>query len=490
MAALVRNIRWPWVVIVSLGGAALMVGLSGAVEGVFAADETTQAAPSPGATVTVVPSASATALPATPTPVPTEAPPPQRIPSVGERVTADSVRVYTGDGDCLNVRPAPGTTFEAVPFTCLPEGSLLRLTGPAQEADGETWRYALGSGWVATRYVREEPSPTFTASPSGLMTVWGWGPNVRRPDGVESPDVVVITVDNASGAVLSRVSFPSSGGGIGSGGPKLAPRGDYIAHTLLDHSKGTMSTVVGRTSDGSFKLLPGLAPEGWSDGGKLAVQTSLCDSTCQYTVAVYDPASDTTTVVAEKSSSAFAGWALDDSLYLQDYSVPERISLVLVDFDGNRRVIATYPADRAIFGGVVSPSGRYLFSQGMYGPLRGLDLTTGEPLDLPRAPQRELAGSCGGGWSSVNGWLNDNTVFYHERSSSNRQDGITFLDIRTGARRVLPYFDVQDMRRVSPGLITFSTWSSAGDGDVVTFLLDVASGEAAPLVTGSGAVWR
>ena len=54
--------------------------------------------------------------------------------------------------------PGGGLEANADPRFCVPEGHLLWFYGDAVDADGETWRYALGTGWVAARYTKPDPA--------------------------------------------------------------------------------------------------------------------------------------------------------------------------------------------------------------------------------------------------------------------------------------------------------------------------------------------
>ncbi|MGH2609243.1 MAG: hypothetical protein ACRDHF_09160, partial [Tepidiformaceae bacterium] len=140
----------------SAGGLMVAVGA-----GVFVVTGIAGAQPGPEQTPTAVlsatPTATASSTPApyTPTPPPPPEPKERRVP-LGA-ISSDRAVVFTGDGDCLNVRPVPSKQFESDPRFCLNEGEIVYLHGDAIEADGETWRYALGRGWLATQYVRMEP---------------------------------------------------------------------------------------------------------------------------------------------------------------------------------------------------------------------------------------------------------------------------------------------------------------------------------------------
>ena len=86
--------------------------------------------------------------------------------------------------------------------------------------------------------------------------------------------------------------------------------------------------------------------------------------------------------------------------------------------------------------------------------------------------------------------MDENRIFYHERSSATKEDGITIGDLRTGARRVLPFYNVADLHSPAPGMLSFSTFVYFDDLVFsVTFLADTNTGDSAPVFTGGGAVW-
>jgi hypothetical protein len=143
-----------------------------------------------------------------------------------------------------------------------------------------------------------------------------------------------------------------------------------------------------------------------------------------------------------------------------------------------------------VWYGDPSPDGRFILGGGSQETLNLLDIASGQPSKFRRAPQRQLPGRCGGSWSKVYGWLDSTHIFYHERSSSTKEDGITIGDLATSKRKVYPFFNVQDLTSPAPGLLSFSTWvSEPGRTYAVTFVLDTATGQAVPLITGTGAVW-
>jgi hypothetical protein len=474
----------------AVAGAAIIAGLA-----VSAGNAAPGASPTPTTVPTETAALTATATPATVVPKtevpdPAATPPPRPAgPPLGDRVAADPVRVRTGDGDCLNIRQAPGTTFELVPSTCAPEGTLLWLYGPAQEADGEEWRYALGAGWVAVRYTAPASAPSL-ALPGNIVTLVQVGayhePN-SEPGSRRGADVEVARVDAKSGSVLLRAVFPGYWAGLGSRNPELSRDGSYVAYGSGNDDGSVSIVVVGRVSDGTYVELPGFYPAGWSATGHLLLTASECDGTCTWTISVYDPASGEVRGLVEKAESTTAlAWSGDGAaVLLAAENRLEKLSL-----DGKRTTIGTLEANLPLWNGVASPGGRYLLGgMGMdFVPI--VDLRDGTVFKSQRPPQRELPGKCGGSFSQVNGWLGESRFFYHERSSSTGQDGLTIVDMASGTRTLLPLFNVQDVSAQANGLLSYATWAAIDTASfTVSFLLDPATGDSLPLFVGGGAAW-
>ena len=123
-------------------------------------------------------------------------------------------------------------------------------------------------------------------------------------------------------------------------------------------------------------------------------------------------------------------------------------------------------------------------------PLRIVNLSDGSVTEFKPAPQRTITGNiCGGGWSVVIGWLGAGRIYYHERFSTTKEDGLTVGDLASGARRVFPFFDVQHLRNAGDGFLIFSTWVELEEGGRTSllFLLDTATGDTWPLFAGTAA---
>ncbi len=417
--------------------------------------------------------------------------PKQRTIAPGEPVEADPVRVFTGDGDCLNVRPSPGLTFQAEPFTCVPEETLLWLYGPAQEADGETWRYALGSGWVATRYTKPSERPDIGVPGAKSVTFWQEASNGKDP-GME---LVVRQVNVATGEVSAPVAYLHSEVGIGSRNPEVSPSGKYIAFANNTYEPSTggesVKLMVASTTTDTEREIANAYVGPWGKGDRLLVTLrSSCTDSCTWTPGWYDATTDTLhRLDFDGNEISGVAWAVDgQSVFIQKTNGP----LLEVDTaTGTAREVAdSLPENAGFYEAVPSPSGRQFFIGGGFGPINILDVTTGAVTPFALAEQREIGGKCGGTFSRSNGWIDEKHIFYHERSSAKRQDGITIGDIQTGERRVLPFFNVQDLSSPAPGLLSFATW--AGYDDLVfsvTFVVDLATGDSLPVYTGAGAAW-
>jgi hypothetical protein len=466
-------------------GTAAMVAFaatSGHAEGkppVAAATPVT-ATPTPSAS-TPTPAASTpspTSVVPTPAAKPVETPPPPPVPQHSTEllpplgpVSADPVRVHTGDSDCLNVRPAPGTTFQTDALFCLSEGATLWLSGPAQVVDGQTWRFALGLGWVAARYTVPDPKPAkpFPALLKGLGVVQRDGDfaNVGRLDSKLN--------------VLSRGSVLTRSQGIGTAPPRLSPSGEYVAYPDVD--QGRPITRIARLADGFVFSYPNTWYEGWSSDNRLLLGTQVCSPECRSGLSVADPRTGQQAEFAPPAAGYYGSgaWAPDGKSIL---FVPDGKSVVRIALDGTRTTVATIP-DGAGLGEIsVSPDGNFLLGAGTLAPLRVVDLRDGSMRELPRAQARtQIGGSCGSGASQRSGWIDSTRVVYHESFAENRaNNGITLVNLADNTRRVFSFAFVQDLQLAAPGLLSFTS------GDA-TWLLDLATGESWPVAVGAGAVW-
>ena len=83
-----------------------------------------------------------------------DAPPPDST-----QIEAGAQGVVNAGGDCLRLRDAPG--LSGTRLDCLPDGSVVTITGAAQTVDGLQWlpvSSALGDGWVAAIYIAGAPA--------------------------------------------------------------------------------------------------------------------------------------------------------------------------------------------------------------------------------------------------------------------------------------------------------------------------------------------
>ncbi|MFN0147739.1 MAG: hypothetical protein ACKVT1_14620 [Dehalococcoidia bacterium] len=479
------------ILVAAAATAALVYGILSAVEGGSAAPGAQAPSPTAAASATQAasPTATPTSTPAPATPEPAVQPKPV---APGEKVTADVARVHTGDGDCLNVRPSPGTTFAIEPYSCVPEGTLLWLSGPAVDVDGETWRFALGQGWVAVRYTVAEQAPSVRL-PAGKLVTWERG-QYREPKPGDatggSSDVVVAITDLQDPTRPVRFVFPGFVDMMGASNPAISPDGRRISFGTGNGDWTTASTIVGNLSDGSTKRIEGWSGVGWSSTGRLMLaKTTSCETVCLTLYGTYDAGTGALVpLTGEPAQLQFLAWTADgETAYFRR---TDGGAVVRYDLAGAARQVGTLADEDAIWSGVPSPDGTRLLGMGGLNALNLFDVGSGRASKFTRAGQRELPGKCGGGWSQVFGWLDGSRIFYHERSSSGRQDGVTIGDLATGKRVVYPFYNVQDLTSPAPGLLSFSTWvSDAERSYTVTFVLDTATGQAMPLVTGTGATW-
>jgi hypothetical protein len=100
-------------------------------------------------------------------------------------------------------------------------------------------------------------------------------------------------------------------------------------------------------------------------------------------------------------------------------------------------------------------------------------------------------GRCGGASGQLSTWLDNRTAIWHESYAKKGGNGITIAPVDGGPRRLIPFFTIQDVKVITPALVSFTT-SEPGDGGPgfnLTWLLDVQSGEARPVTVGSAAAW-
>ncbi|MEO6398635.1 MAG: hypothetical protein ABIP13_09230, partial [Tepidiformaceae bacterium] len=124
------------------------------------------------------------------------------------------------------------------------------------------------------------------------------------------------------------------------------------------------------------------------------------------------------------------------------------------------------------------------------GPIRVLDLRSGKVSEIARAPQLPVGGRCGGATGRLSTWLDGTTAIWHESYAAKGNNGITIASVNGGARRVLPFFSIQGLGVVGPGLVSFSTseWDGKA-GFTLSWLLDTKSGEARPVTVGADPTW-
>jgi hypothetical protein len=417
------------------------------------------------------------------TPVQTLPPPrEQRTLPLGP-LPSDRAIVHTGDGDCLNVRPVPSKMFESDPRFCLNEREIVYLYGDPVEADGETWRYALGRGWLATRYVRMECCPARALDGfAGVML----STTRSKADNKNAVDYVVL---EPSGDLRSLGSVSFRYWGIGGGQPTISPDGRYVAHSDYEDGRGHR-LLVEHLESGSAYVLPGMREGSWGPAGKLLVYPSDCYEDCPWFFGILDTSTGEVakfTLPGEKRGSA--DWLPDGSGLL---AVADCTRLFQVSLDGDPTFLGQANDTGACLGGLsLSPDGKYGIAGGIYSPLWIVEPETGAVREFERAPRIvEPAGKCGGSVGRLVDILNGARIVYHESLAAKGSNGITIGDLRTGARRVLSFWNIADLRTIGPDRVTFTSFEQMDDLNFqLTWLLDTSTGEARPVAVGNGAGW-
>ncbi len=482
MSKLQRGRRWMLV-----SGA--MVAASALGAAVLAATPRAETPPPglPSTTPEATATPTAASLPAEPTPWPAPPPPGHgSVPPAGDapfgRVAAEPARVRTGDGDCLNVRYLPGTTGQPRVAGCAAEGTLLWLTGDPVEADGETWRYALGMGWVAARYTEPDPGavrgfgPFREALVLAVAETWPWTQAGRV---------------TGNGPTWRGAWLPfNAAWGVARPGP-LSPSGRYLAFSAWE-GEGAGDTVLVGLEHGTEHTLKGAAAVRWGPGDRLLLRLhGACDG-CAAGLAWTEPPFETVVPISGPVGWNAAWMPAGDALV----TVEAGRGLVVVSLDGSERVIPlALNESESIDQLVVSPSGRAVLAVPWAGDVRVIDLETGEERRIAR-PIDVLRGGCGGTPGLTAAWVDEDTIAWHESMAPGNGNGIVVFDLATGARRILPFISVVELRSVGDGLLAFSV-SDAGGAEKGTgiapyssWLLDAATGEAWPAVEGIFAVWR
>lgn len=457
-------------------GVVALAGLFG-IAGLAATRGRAEDAPKPTPTVTSTSTPAPTATPVF-IPKPTEPPVVEKQPVMPfGPVEAQPYRVHTGDGDCLNVRPVPGTTFQSDPRTCVPEGFLLWLFGEPVQADGHTWRYALGEGWVAVEFVKPAP---------GAAT--GFGPFSSVTVGSSNGESTLLARVKADGSVANLPVLPSALRGIGGIEPQLSPDGRWAAYGV---ESGYVPTLALRNmATGAERSYPQAYPGGWSPASRLLVRVNAnCPRQCTWTVGWIDPAEGVVHTLTDRSNAWWTtAWAPDgESLY-----VIEEAALKQVWLDGRSRLIVAQDAGVPWGQLVLSDDGKRLLSSPFQGDIVIVDLGSGAVSRISRVEQILVGGKCGGSIGVLTAWLDANTIIWHESYAAKGGNGITISHIDGSGRRLIPFFTVNDIRTVAPGLVTFTTWETPANTPPfqLTWLLDTTTGEARPATVGAGAVWE
>ncbi len=344
---------------------------------------------------------------------------------------------------------------------------------------GETWRYALGEGWVAARYVRPDPSAV-----TGFGTLKGL--LVTTSDNVET----TITRVDANGKATAITSFRYQPQGIGGVPPGISPSGQYFAYSQEEGYKPT--TSVGNLVTGEVKKYPGTYFQGWSSDDKLSLTVNeTCPQVCgTWAYGWLDPNEAVVHKLdgIERNSTALF-WGHDGKSFIV---VTQNGGIVRIGLDGGRTTIRSTLPDGFQFGEMsISADGSRVLSSALFGKIQVVDLRTGSLATIERAKQIQVAGKCGGASGRLSGWLDATSVIWHESYAEKGGNGITMSGIDGSNRRLTPLFSIQDVRGVAPGLVSFTTIESDGDRPrfPLTWLLDVKTGEARPVSVGFAGTW-
>ena len=451
--------------------------------------------PAPSATATL--SATSTPPSATPTfsaPTPVETPPSTAPPPPKESrtlppglISSDRAVVHTGDGDCLNVRPVPSKKFESDPRFCLNEGEIVYLHGDAVQADGETWRYALGRGWLATRYVYFEPAP-------GRDLLEGFSSLVLRTTRWQERPQTMITEYSrmdGRGRIEPVGAIEYRQWGIGGGQPTLSPDARYTAVTTNTADGDKLTLVVRHLESGSEYRIDDVSDGQWSVDGRLLVLPTCRGEGCPWSFGVFDTSSGDVTRYSIRGETKWVtpSWLPDGSGVI---AVADCRRLYRVTLGGDATKIAEQSDDRACYGGlVVSPDATYGLAGGIYGPLTIVDLNSGATREFQRAKRIvEPAGKCGGSVGQLVDVLDNGRIVYHESLAAKGSNGITIGDLATGHRRVLSFWNIADLEAIGPNRVTFTSFEQMNDLSFqLTWLLDTSTGEARPIAVGAEAAW-
>lgn len=381
-------------------------------------------------------------------------------------IAAEPYRVHTGDGDCLNVRPSPGTSFATDPRTCVPEGFLLWLYGDPVDVDGLTWRYALGEGWVATQYIRADPSATnilATRVPSFVVVV---------QDGVEEHYSRI----DPSGKVTTLASLPVNGATFLFQGDGSSPA---MAATQVHGPEAYV--VVTWLDSGKQERLDRTRALGWSEHGLLIAIRS--DANGENLAAIRPGGA--TTLLGQQVSGMNSFTVGKNSVIAS----AEANAIYEFPLSGSGPILRLpKESARNYFGEVsISPDGIRILGSPYIGPIQILSLTNTTLTEFPRAPQKlDLGGRCGRASGRLSTWLDNSTIAWHESYAEKGYNGITIGDLKTNRRTLVPFFTLQNLSAVDDRTLTFSTFEYVEkESFYVTWVLDIVSGEARPVTFGS-----
>jgi hypothetical protein len=277
--------------------------------------------------------------------------------------------------------------------------------------------------------------------------------------------------------------------GIGARPWLISPDGRWAAHSP-NNGSGVELRLVSLTGGPEIRL-PGVAHVAWSSDGKLLVNIAGgadCPRTCTWTPGYVDPLDGVAHPLGGPEPSPTSGaWTPDGkAVVLRTETALVRVTLAGVA----TTIVGTFPEGVGFGAILVSPDGKRALSGATAGAVSVIDLATGAITEVKRAPRSVLGGRCGGPSGQLSGWLDDDTIVWHESFAEKGNNGLTIVNLKNASRRILPIFNVQDIRPLGGSLVAFTTYESAGStGFPLTWLLDTRTGDARPVTVGEGSVW-
>jgi len=424
----------------------------------------------------------------------------------------------TGTDSCLNVRAGRGLyqhqpegDIDMPVLNCLPDGFVGQLSfgpnndwSPGQElpiqADGYSWWYVLGQGWVADEwlaFVQEGGSP-FPVRPelsgAGLIAF-------ARADGVW-----LASADGSSARLIYPVDNEKS---ASVGAIRWSPDGRLIAVGINRWDKqgiNASATEIIDLDDGLVAEYPGLTDANWSpDGRYLSALRFSTNPGAGSTPVIFDMTTSSETPVGpstyysrspewapDGSAVAFICWSNFWQESLPDGTIVDHSNdcggdgvRIVSLADGSARVIL--PVDTA---GVLrydspawSPDGTLIAVYETGGECGGyalIDVASGTRsscLPLPQVSSFGFGGCGGFSESGASDWSPDGqTLAYHWQFKAG-QNGVALVNVASGERRMILSTQASSISFSGDGAhLTFESsgyvWTADSDASDVQRLTD------------------